>query len=412
MEADIQIYLKQLYEFEKALFEEIILKEKNNEDKKQYKYTKINESEEQYDYIEINGDEEQYNNVKINEDEEQYDYAEINEDEEQYNYIEINEDEEQYNYNEIKENKEIHKTEPNIKNIHDTSFRNVLANKMEAYLFINTVLKLKDTKNEINIEELEQCDNRYITRDYYNKETDILYKIKNRQVYFLIEHQSSVDYEMPKRIMEYIIEILRKNVEHEEVKNKRYKLPLIIPIVLYTGNKTWKVKEYLGEVQEKMPGYHNKEFGRYILVDTNKYKEEELIEKEGALSKILLLEKSKDVEKAYEKIKYKDLKEYEKELIYEYTCNVVAKVSPELKIEEIKEKLIKREGGKSMLADAFLKCKEYGLSEGRKEGRKEGIIEGKKTEKLKIAKSLKIMGLKVEDIVRATGLSKSEIEKL
>ena len=299
MEADIQIYLKQLYEFEKALFEEIILKEKNNEDKKQYKYTKINESEEQYDYIEINGDEEQYNNVKINEDEEQYDYAEINEDEEQYNYIEINEDEEQYNYNEIKENKEIHKTEPNIKNIHDTSFRNVLANKMEAYLFINTVLKLKDTKNEINIEELEQCDNRYITRDYYNKETDILYKIKNRQVYFLIEHQSSVDYEMPKRIMEYIIEILRKNVEHEEVKNKRYKLPLIIPIVLYTGNKTWKVKEYLGEVQEKMPGYQNKEFGRYILVDTNKYKEEELIEKEGALSKILLLEKSKDVEKAY-----------------------------------------------------------------------------------------------------------------
>lgn len=140
MEADIQIYLKQLYEFEKALFKKIM---KNNEDEKQYKYTKINESEEQYKY------------TKINESEEQYDYAEINGDEEQYNYIEINENEEQYNYNEIKESKEIHKTEPNIKNIHDTSFRNVLANKMEAYLFINSVLKLKDTKNEINIEELE-----------------------------------------------------------------------------------------------------------------------------------------------------------------------------------------------------------------------------------------------------------------
>ena len=270
----------------------------------------------------------------------------------------------------------------------------IISSKVEKLRYKSNILLEKNSENNLNKNSIVK--------------TDILYKIKNRQVYFLIEHQSSVDYEMPKRIMEYIIEILRKNVEHEEVKNKRYKLPLIIPIVLYTGNKTWKVKEYLGEVQEKMPGYHNKEFGRYILVDANKYKEEELIEKEGALSKILLLEKSKDVEKAYEKIKYKDLKEYEKELIYEYTCNVVAKVSPELKIEEIREKLIKREGGKSMLADAFLKCKEYGLIEGRKEG----IIEGKKTEKLKIAKSLKIMGLKVEDIVRATGLSKSEIEKL
>lgn len=81
-----------------------------------------------------------------------------------------------------------------------------------------------------------------------------------------------------------------------------------------------------------------------------------------------------------------------------------------------------------MLADALLKMKEKyivegrrdGIQEGKKVGMRAGIIEGKKVgiesgrreEKLKIAKSLKLMGLKVEDIVRATGLSKSEIEKL
>ena len=165
-----------------------------------------------------------------------------------------------------------------------------------------------------------------------------------------------------------------------------------------------------------MPGFKSIEFGRYILVDTNKYKEEELIEEDGALSKILLLEKSKDVEKTYKKIKYEDLEEYEKELIDEYTCNVAARVLPELKIEEIREKLRKKEGGKSMLADALLKMKENYIIEGRKEGRKSGIIEGiesgKREEKLKIAKSLKLMGLKIEDIVKATGLSKEEIQKL
>ena len=255
-------------------------------------------------------------------------------------------------------------------------------------------------------------------------ETDILYKIKDKQVYFLIEHQSSVDYEMPKRIMEYVIEILRKNVENKERKNKRYKLPLIVPIVLYTGNKKWNVRDYIGEIQEEIPGYKNREFGRYILVDANKYKEEDLIENEGPLSKIILLEKAKDIEKTYEKIKYENLKDYEKELIDEYTCNVASRILPEIKIEEIREKVRKKEGGESMLADALLKMKEKYIVEGRRdgiqEGKKVGIIEGKRVgiesgrreEKLKIAKSLKLMGLKVEDIVKATGLSKNEIEKL
>ena len=220
--------------------------------------------------------------------------------------------------------------------------------------------------------------------------------------------------------MEYVIEILRKNVEDREVKNKRYKLPLIIPIVLYTGNKKWNVKDYIVEIQEEISGYKNREFGKYILVDANKYKEKELIEKEGVLSKIILLERTKDIEKTYEKIKYENLEEYEKELIDEYTCNVASRILPEIKIEEIREKVRRKEGGESMLADALLKMKEKYIVEGKRngiiEGKKAGIQEGKKVarreEKLKIAKSLKLMGLKVEDIVKATGLSKNEIEKL
>ena len=316
--------------------------------------------------------------------------------------------------------------------------------EFEKQLFEQIVLKEEISDEEdidSKIEELEQCDNRYITKAYYNKETDILYKIKNRLVFILIEHQSNVDYAMPERIIEYLVEILRKyNIERKKTKNKTSIIPTIIPIVLYTGNKKWNVKTYLGENQQKVPGFKSIEFGRYILVDTNKYKEEELIEEDGALSKILLLEKSKDVEKTYKKIKYEDLKEYEKELIDEYTCNVAARVLPELKIEEIREKLRKKEGGKSMLADALLKMKESYIIEGRKEGMKvgikegiskgkkagiiegisrgkkagiiEGIESGKREEKLKIAKSLKIMGLKIEDIVKATGLSKEEIKKL
>jgi len=46
------------------------------------------------------------------------------------------------------------------------------------------------------------------------------------------------------------------------------------------------------------------------------------------------------------------------------------------------------------------------------EGKKKGRAEGRAEEKTSIAKSLKSMGLSIDDIVKATGLSKEEIEKL
>ena len=51
-----------------------------------------------------------------------------------------------------------------------------------------------------------------------------------------------------------------------------------------------------------------------------------------------------------------------------------------------------------------------GLAEGREEGLAEGREEGRKSEKLNIALNLRRMGLSVEEICQATGLSAEEIE--
>ena len=49
-----------------------------------------------------------------------------------------------------------------------------------------------------------------------------------------------------------------------------------------------------------------------------------------------------------------------------------------------------------------------GLAEGRAEGMAKGIAEGKK----EIAKAMKLMGLTTEQIMEATGLTESDIERL
>ena len=55
---------------------------------------------------------------------------------------------------------------------------------------------------------------------------------------------------------------------------------------------------------------------------------------------------------------------------------------------------------------------EEGLMKGKEQGVKEGILEGKKQERETVAKNLLSLGMDTEFVIKATGLDKSEIEKL
>ena len=46
------------------------------------------------------------------------------------------------------------------------------------------------------------------------------------------------------------------------------------------------------------------------------------------------------------------------------------------------------------------------------EGREEGRLEGKEEERLEIAKNMKALGIDIDTIVKATGLSKEEVLKI
>ena len=182
--------------------------------------------------------------------------------------------------------------------------------------------------------------------------------------------------------------------------------------MLYTGERKWNVKTYIREAQVEMPGYKNKEFGRYILVDANKYKEEELLKEEEALAKVVLLERSKNIEETYEKINQRKMDEYVEEIIKEYTCNVAKRLLSDEAVEKIREKYKKVGGGKSMLVDYLIRAKEEGRVLGRTAGIKAGKIIGIKEGTIKIAKKLKMKKMSTKEIKEITGLNEADIEKL
>lgn len=283
-----------------------------------------------------------------------------------------------------------------VNNENDKIFRTILDNKEEAVNFINDTLKIKISKDEI-----EKYNSSFINNIFQNREADVVYKIKDKNVLFLIEHQTKIDYLMPYRILEYQLAIM-KSVLNDNVKNKQSaKFPLVIPIVLYTHNKKWDADTYFEKLQETYNDFNIK-LSNYYLVDINNYTEEELLNKEDFLSKMMLLEKAKNSKELVEFIK-KVIPRTKMEDIELLKRIVALGLRKKLTDEDIQKLLQIMEGdGKNMLAflDMLEKENQMYINIGKKEG------------KLEIVKNMLNEKLSIDKISRITGVKKEEIEKM
>ena len=284
--------------------------------------------------------------------------------------------------------------------------------KEEAIALINQAIKIK-----LKAEEIEKYTSSFVSKIFQNREADIVYKYKNKNIFFLIEHQTKIDYSMSYRILEYEIEIMKSAIDIRKVKNKEYKLPLVIPIVLYTGKKKWDAKRYLEESQETLDDVKIKA-GNYNLVDINDFTKEELLQGKTLISKMILLEKSESTEESIEMLEkiIPNTNKEEKELLKRVISILFGEKIGEEKTKELIEKIDGGEEKMLALVDMIRnENKMYinmGRTEGKKEGRKEGFKEGKKQTYLEIAKNLLKLKMPISQISEVTKLPKEEIEKL
>ncbi len=292
-----------------------------------------------------------------------------------------------------------------IHNKHDKTYRNILGNKNYATYIINKALSL--TK-PIKAKEIEKYTNRYITNEYTDKETDIVYRMKNKDIYFLIEHQSSVDYSISFRLEEYKLEIMKSAIDKEKVKTKEYEIPTVIPIVLYTGREKWTVERKLNKVQDER--LENIDLIQYNLIDINKYQKEELLKSNNLVDKVFLMEKAKNGEELTNVlpviVKQVTKKEDKNNLISIIRVMLKEKIG-----QEKLEKLIKemKGGDEDMLA-----CVEMIREENKKireEGIKEGKTQGIAQERRSIISVMLKKGMSLEEIREITKATKKEIEE-
>ena len=302
----------------------------------------------------------------------------------------------QYKYNDYTSE------EKKINNIHDKLFWDILSDKNEMEQFLNNYLEIN-----IKSEELENYNSSFVTKKYQNKESDIVYKVKNKNLFILIEHQSVVDKTMPLRLMEYSIEIIRNEIKNSKLN----KYPKVIPIVLYTGddncsieNKYRKLEAYIGYNGIEDLGIDLK----YNLIDINKLNIEELQKQNNILSKAIIIEKCKTRELMLKYLRptIENIKNEQKEKMEQIIKYALREILDKEDIEQLLKELYKESEGKGMnLLTANMKREKEGWERSaRQEGRQEGIRF--------IIHSMKKKGIEIKTISSLTGLKIEEIESM
>ena len=288
-----------------------------------------------------------------------------------------------------------------INNEHDKIFRTVLDKKTDVSKFLNKFLGLN-----IKTEELEKYNSSYIDPKFKNKEADIVYRIKDKNIFLLIEHQTKIDKDMPYRLLDYSNGIMRSASEDK-------KRPSVIPIVLYTGKTKWKIEN---ETIEKQQFFKEVKLidGEFNLIDINDFSKKELLEDDIFITKMMLVEKCKDeieMVQALEKIENK-IKEEDKSTFRRIVKEIWSLRIGTENANKILEKIEEGSGNMMAVMEMLLAENEKYINIGRQEGMKKGRLEGGKKKIKEIVQKMLAENFTKEMIMKITGLKKEEIEEI
>ncbi|MEW6066088.1 MAG: Rpn family recombination-promoting nuclease/putative transposase [Bacillota bacterium] len=309
---------------------------------------------------------------------------------------------------------------------HDKGYRELLSSK-RAFLDLLKTFVREDWTKDIDEDSLVRVEKSYILQDFSEKEADIIYRLKTKGgdviFYVLLELQSTVDHTMPFRLLQYMLEIWRdvyNNTPEKERRRKGFRLPAIVPAVIYNGERGWTASRSFREYQsghERFPG-RLLDFS-YILFDVVRYSEEELHRAANVVSSVFYLDQTVDPLELAPRLRklagvLEGMTPEQFRQVTVWLKNVIKRKLPgplQEEVERVLEENDPREVEKMItniertLDEMQRAARIEGKIEGKAEGKIEGKIEGKVEGKVEVAKAALRKGFSVEDVAEITGLS-------
>ena len=169
--------------------------------------------------------------------------------------------------------------------------KNILKDKSEMTNFINEFL---ESKEKIDNKNLIRYDCKYISNRHKVDENKLIYKLKNKDTFFILEEIYELDNIVLYEILNYCISIMQEwNITNKIRGENKY--PVIVPIIIYAGTrkKNNKCIQNNNQIGDFIFKNYNISLN-YNLIDINKLSIEFLLKSNNFVTFGMILEKSKD----------------------------------------------------------------------------------------------------------------------
>ncbi|MGI6329067.1 MAG: Rpn family recombination-promoting nuclease/putative transposase [Dethiobacteria bacterium] len=198
-----------------------------------------------------------------------------------------------------------------------------------------------------------------------------------------------------------------KNIPLKETERKDFRLPVIVPIVLYNGQAKWTVPLSFKETLDSygLFGEYLLDF-KYLLINVHAYDKKELLQLSGLIGAVFLLDQAKDLEEIIGRLKLlagtiRKMKSEEFNLFTAWAENILTRSLSLEKKDEITGILRKT---RSEEVEEMISNVERVIKKSLEDAKNEGLE--------KVAKQMLSDGENIEKIIKYTGLSREKVEKL
>ncbi|WP_329906946.1 Rpn family recombination-promoting nuclease/putative transposase [Serratia quinivorans] len=283
---------------------------------------------------------------------------------------------------------------------HDAAFRQFLTQPEIARDFMELHLP-PELRAICDLSTLKLESGSFVEDDLRQYFSDVLYSLKTTAgddgyIHVLIEHQSTPDKHMAFRLIRYAIAAMQR---HLDAGHK--KLPLVIPVLFYTGKRTpypystnWLREFYDPELAGKL---YTAEFP---LVDVTVIPDNEIMG-HRSMAALTLLQKH---------IWQRDLAELTDKLA---TILLGEASDAEAFVRELALRVPQHEDELMTIAQqleqkGIEKGIEQGIEKGIEKGRQEGVLEGKIT----VARAMLANGIDHDSVMNMTGLTAEDLAQI
>ena len=324
---------------------------------------------------------------------------------------------------------------------HDGLAKKILSDPIAAQEFLNYYLPAS-CKSLLDLDTIKIEKESFVEEDLKQKFSDLVCSIKTKNnqqafVYALIEAEVSPKYWTAFKLWKYIFLLLERHKTKEKSK-----LPLVIPIVLYHGNRPFTVPKNLWDLFSEPSLAKELMGGDYQLVDIYAMPDNEIKKKAhlGMMEYFMKYVHTRDMLKLWDEFleNFKSCIVLDKEKSYLYIRSFLWYSDSKLPedqqaaLENIITKHLPSEDKEDIMRTIAQKYRDEGIRIGQEKGKlmgiqigqekgklmgiqigqEKGIQLGEEKGKLEIAKSMLLRGYPIEDIIALTGLPVSRIEEL